>query len=50
LKRHPKNLPSVHFWNKAVNEYTKGVYEIIESYPNTEYNDGTLGDVFFFES
>lgn len=50
LKRHPKNIPSVHFWNKAVCEYTKGKYEMIESYPNTEYDDGTLADVFFFES
>lgn len=48
LKRHPKNIPSVHFWNKAVCEYTKGKYEMIESYPNTEYDDGTLADVFFF--
>lgn len=50
LKRHPKNMPSVYFWNKAVNEYTNGKYEMIESYPNTEYDDGTLADVFFFES
>ena len=50
LKRHPKNLPSVHFWNKVVAEYTKGNYEMIESYPNTEYDDDTLADVFFFKS
>ena len=50
LKRHPENIPSVHFWNKTVCEYTKGNYEMIESYPNTEYDDGTLADVFFFES
>ena len=50
LKRHPKNIPSVHFWNKVVCEYTKGKYEMIESYPNTEYDDGTLADVFFFKS
>lgn len=50
LKRHPKNIPSVIFWNKVVSEYTKGNYELIESHPETEYDDGTLGDVFFFES
>ena len=50
LKRHPKNLPSVYFWNKVVAEYTNGNYEMIESYPNTEYDDGTLADVFFFKS
>lgn len=50
LKRHPKNIPSVHFWNRVVAEYTKGCYELIEAYPNTAYDDGTLADVFFFES
>ena len=50
LKRHPKNLSSVHFGNKAINEYTKGNYELINSYPRTEYDDGTLGDVYFFNS
>jgi len=50
LKRHPKNMVSVHFWNNAVNEYTKGNFELIESCPNTEYEDGTLGDFFFFRS
>jgi len=50
LKRHPGNIDSVHFWNKAINEYTNGKYEIIESYPNTEYEDGTLADVFFFDN
>ena len=50
LKRHPKNVPSVHFWNKVVDEYTKGNYELIESCPQAEYDDGTLADVFFFKS
>jgi Predicted acetyltransferase len=50
LKRHPKNIPSVHFWNRVVAEYTKGCYEKIESYSNTAYDDGTLADVFFFQS
>lgn len=50
LKRHPKNLPSLYFWDKVVNEYTKGDYELIKSYPNTEYADGTLGDIYFFDN
>jgi len=50
LKRHPKNLSSVYFWNKVIEKYTNGNYELITSYPKTEYNDGTLGDIFFFES
>lgn len=50
LKRHPHNIPSVHFWNKVVSEYTSGNYRLVESYPDTEYEDGTCGDVFFFEN
>lgn len=50
LKRHPKNLPSVHFWKKAIDAYTKGNYELIEAYPGTAYDDGSLAGVFFFES
>ena len=50
LKMHPKNENSVHFWNSAINEYTGGTFELIKSYPNTEYEDGTLADVFFFDN
>lgn len=50
LKRHPKNIASVHFWNAVIHEYTGGRFELAEAYPNTEYEDGSLGDVFFFES
>lgn len=50
LKRHPANLVSVHFWNRVISEYTNGNYELDEAYPRTEYDDGTLGDVFFFNS
>jgi len=50
LMRHPKNMPSVHFWNKVIDEYTKGDYELIEAHPKTEYDDGSLADVFFFKS
>ncbi len=50
LKRHPANLTSVHFWNKVINEYTLGAFELVKAYPKTEYADGTLADVFFFEN
>jgi predicted acetyltransferase len=50
LKRHPKNTASVYFWNKVIAEYTKGDYRLVEGYPNSEYDDGTLGDMFFFDN
>ena len=50
LKRHPANEASVHFWDKAIDEYTNGRFELIKAYPGTEYDDGTLADVFFFTS
>jgi len=48
LKRHPKNKTSVLFWDNAVDEYTNGKFELVKAYPNTEYEGGTLGNVFFF--
>ncbi|TCT17228.1 putative acetyltransferase [Natranaerovirga pectinivora] len=50
LKRHPKNLASVYFWDKVVRDYTKGNYRLVKSYQGTEYEDGTLGDIFFFKN
>ncbi len=50
LKRHPKNLASVRFWDRVIAEYTHGNYELAAACPNTAYDDGTLGDVFFFRS
>lgn len=50
LKRHPKNITSVHFWDKVISEYTGGNYKLVESYPDSSYDDGTLGDMFFFEN
>lgn len=50
LKLHPANTASVYFWNNVIKEYTKGQFELIKAYPETEYSDGTLADVFFFES
>lgn len=50
LKRHPKNTRAAHFWDSVIDEYTGGQFQLIEAYPGTEYNDGTLGDVFLFNS
>lgn len=50
FKLHPANLASVHFWTRVINAYTSGEYELVKSYPGTEYNDGTAGDIFFSES
>lgn len=50
LKCHPKNVVSLYFWKNVINEYTSGKYEYVEAYPNTEYDDGSLANVFFFES
>ncbi len=50
LKRHPMNLASVYFWDRVIDEYTGGRYELVRGYPGTEYDDGTAADVFFFEN
>jgi predicted acetyltransferase len=50
LRRHPKNIASVHFWDNVISDYTKGSFELIESHPKCDYADGTLGDVFFFRT
>ena len=50
LKLHPKNLPSVSFWEKTISAYTKGLYRLVLAYPGTEYDDGTPGNVYFFEN
>jgi len=50
LRRHPKNIISVYFWNNVINEYTKGNYKLIEGYPDVKYDDGTLSDIFFFNT
>lgn len=50
LKRHPKNIPSVHFWNKVVSEYTGGDYRLEEGRKDLAYSDGTPGDAFFFRT
>ncbi|MDR1002864.1 MAG: GNAT family N-acetyltransferase [Oscillospiraceae bacterium] len=50
LRRHPHNIPSVCFWDKIVSEYTKGNYTLYESYKDADYEDGTLGDAFYFST
>ena len=50
LKRHPHNIGSVYFWNRVVAQYTHGDYRLAEGCPGTEYDDGTPGDVFFFDN
>jgi predicted acetyltransferase len=50
LKRHPKNIPSVHFWNKTVDDYTHGNYRLIESYEGYIYRDGSRSDMFLFDN
>ncbi|AMC93386.1 acetyltransferase [Erysipelothrix larvae] len=50
LKCHPKNIPSVKFWEKVISTYTLNNYEKVVDYPNSHYEDGSLGTLFFFES
>ena len=50
LKRHPKNLPSVRFWDRVVSEYTGGDFILHTAVPGTEYADQTPGDVFLFDN
>jgi len=50
LKRHPKNASSVHFWDNVIFDYTRGKFDLFENHPKADYDDGTLGDVFTFET
>ncbi len=50
MMRHPKNIASVQFWNKVIDEYTGSEYELVEDCPGTKYEDGSPGGVFFFVS
>ena len=47
---HPANTTSVRFWDKVINEYTKGRYELVKSHPEARYEDGSPGNVYFFDS
>lgn len=48
LKRHPKNLSSVTFWDRVIEDYTRGQYKKLLGCKEAEYDDGTYGDVFCF--
>ena len=50
LKRHPKNLASVAFWDSVVSGYTQGRYRLVCGHEEAAYDDGTKGDIFFFET
>jgi predicted acetyltransferase len=50
LKYHPKNEISKIFWNKTIDEYTNGKYEIIKDSSEAEYEDGTIGHILVFET
>ena len=50
VKYHPKNSGSAVFWNRVVREYTDGRYELAQACPDTEYTDGTPGDILFFDN
>jgi len=45
---HPSNDVAKKFWLKAINEYTKGKFELIKN--NEPYYDGTIGNTFVFDS
>jgi len=52
LTRDPRDKNSVSFWNKIIDEYTNGNFEVKESCQSVTftYSGGVKGDVFFFES
>jgi predicted acetyltransferase len=50
LKFHPKNKISKIFWINVVKEYTKGKYKIIKNMKETEYEDGTTGNILVFNT
>ena len=50
LKRHPKNTAAVYFWDKIIDEYTNGKFELIKSCQEVVYQDETFADLFFFET
>ncbi|MBP7402067.1 MAG: GNAT family N-acetyltransferase [Clostridia bacterium] len=50
LKRHPKNLASVRFWDSVVTQYTHGDYRMVRTGPEGAYADGTPGEVLLFRT
>ena len=43
-----KNKPALNFWNKTINNYTKGNFQKIENYK--KYDDGNIRDILIFET
>ncbi len=50
LKMHPRNTTAVKFWINTISDYTNGDFELHPSHPAAEYDDGTYGDIIFFEN
>ena len=52
LKRYPKNIASVYFWDHVIKEYTNNQFELTLGIDNSidNYADGTRGDIFFFKN
>ncbi len=50
LKRHPKNVGSVFFWDHVIDSYTGGDYTCIHGCPDCIYDDGTPADMFCFST
>jgi len=50
LMYHPKNITSKKFWNRVVNEFTNGKYQIIKDNKEANYEDGTIGEILVFET
>jgi hypothetical protein len=44
---HPKNITSIYFWNKIIDEYTNGKFELIKSCQEVVYQDGTNNHINF---
>ncbi len=49
IKYHPKNLPSVKFWNKVAEKHSAGNYRR-EGRPDLAYSDGSPAQVLVFET
>jgi len=45
---HPRNEAAKKFWTNAIDEYTKGKFEIIKN--DAPFYDGTIGNTLVFDS
>ena len=50
LRRHPKNTVSVRFWDEATRRAAQGPVEVVSDDPGARYDDGTIGEVLYFDS